>query len=212
VHGFGNAGAIAATLLSDKGYLVVAVADSRDAIFDPRGLDVARLREVKERTGRLGRPTGARVLSPSELLELEVDVLVPASLEGVIADVNAAQVSARVILELANGPVTPSAEARLTQRGTVVIPDVLANAGGVTVSYFEWVSGRTGEQWTRARVDAGLIEGMSAAADEVFEAASDRGVTMRTAAFGLAIQRLDRALGHQTSFDDDARDLALASA
>jgi len=193
IHGFGNAGATAARLLDEAGYLVVAVADSRNAVYNSAGLDVADVLRVKNATGRLDGIDGARDIGQEDLLELDVDVLIPASLENLIDDSNAADVRASVILELANGPVTPTAELELANRNITVIPDVLANAGGVTVSYFEWVSGRTGEAWSLERVTSELTARMTAAAVAVAHAAEHRNVNLRTAAFGRALQRLDIA-------------------
>lgn len=194
IHGFGNAGAVAAELLDQAGYRIVAVADSHGAVCNPKGLDVRALRAAKSAHGNLGDIDGASRMTYEDLLELDVDVLVPASLENVIQADNAEAIRARVVLELANGPVTPGAETILATRGVTVVPDVLANAGGVTVSYFEWVTGRTGERWDAERVGVALTSRMTTAALEVAKAAEERKVTLRAAAFGQALRRLDTAL------------------
>jgi glutamate dehydrogenase (NADP+) len=191
VHGFGNAGAVAAELLQDAGYRVVAVADSRNAVC---ALDVVALRHLKESEGHLGNARNVQHISHDDLLELDVDVLVPASLENLIDEHNAGDVRARVLLELANGPVTPAGEAVLRRRQITVIPDVLANAGGVTVSYVEWIAGRTGEHWSHERVTESLTEKMTEATEAVADTAERHGVSLRTAAFGHALRRLDFAL------------------
>jgi glutamate dehydrogenase (NADP+) len=208
IHGFGNAGAAAATLLTEAGYRVVAVADSRSAIYLDSGLSIDELRSAKRERGRLHVPEGVQKISHDDLLELDVDVLVPASLENVVHRRNAEAVRAKVVLELANGPVTPTAEATLSARGTTVIPDVLANAGGVTVSYFEWVTGRTGEVWDHARVTSALRERMTVAAREVADTAAVRGITLRSAAFGLALLRLQAAQNLLEPSRSPLRDLA----
>ncbi len=194
IQGFGNAGATLARILSKDGrFLVVAVSDSKGAIRSETGLDVPALLAHKERTGSvLGFP-GAKELSNGELLELPVDVLVPAALEGQITKENAGAVGAKIILELANGPTTPDADEILRKAGILVIPDILANAGGVTVSYFEWVQNNSGDVWTEGQVNSRLEGVMQDSYRAVRGIAKDRSVGMRAAAYILAVSRVARA-------------------
>eukprot|EP00166_Cyanidium_caldarium_P000329 ctg_1126.g436 len=156
VQGFGNAGQyISKFLYDDGGYVVVAVSDSRDAVYCASGVDVDKCIEVKNRTGRLKAAdigSAVRTMTNAELLTLEVDVLIPSAIEGVITAQNVAQVKAKLVVEVANGPVTTDADRQLASRGVTVVPDILANAGGVIVSYFEWVQGMSGMWWPEAEV------------------------------------------------------------
>ncbi len=193
IQGFGNAGARMAELCANAGYRVVAVSDSTRAVRDDDGLDVAALREAKSEDGEL--PAGAgEELDPEELLELEVDVLIPAALEGVITTENADRVRARSVLEVANGPVAVEADEPLADNGVTVIPDILANAGGVTVSYFEWVQNRGGLRWGADQVADGLKDRMVRETDNVWELARDREVSLRTAAYALGLERISEAV------------------
>jgi len=190
VQGFGNVGAVAAQLLAREGCRVVAIADRTGARYDARGLDVDAAVDWVRAHGTLdGFPAGDAI-GQDELLELEVDLLVPAALENVITSRNARHIRARVVCEGANGPTTAAADAILEERGVFVVPDILANAGGVTVSYFEWVQNRSAYYWTESVVNERLEEIMGRAFDEVLRLATSRRVGMRTAAYMLAIGRV----------------------
>ncbi|MDI3256811.1 MAG: Glu/Leu/Phe/Val dehydrogenase [Kyrpidia sp.] len=154
VQGYGNAGRTAAELLAAAGCRVVAVSDSTGALYDPAGLDLSKVAEAKA-AGRLLEYGPTHRLEPSRLLELNVDILIPAALEGVITAGNAERIQARIVAEAANGPTTPEADRILHERGVLVIPDILANAGGVTVSYFEWVQNLMNYYWTEEEVNEG---------------------------------------------------------
>jgi glutamate dehydrogenase (NADP+) len=197
VQGFGNAGAQLAQALADDGYRVVAVSDSRAAVHDADGLDVAALRDHKARTGSLEDPPSGDVIDGEELLALEVDILVPAALEGAIHADNAKDVRARVVLEVANGPVTADADDILTDAGVEVVPDILANAGGVTVSWFEWVQGRSGDRWTAADVTRRLEDRIVTATRGVAARADDDDLPLVTAAYVVALERLSAAVDAQ---------------
>ena len=194
IQGFGNAGAQLASRLTEAGYRVVAVSDSSAAVHDPEGLDVAALRKHKDDAGTLeGAPSGEE-LDPEQLLTLEVDVLAPSALEGAIHEGNAAEVRARMVLEVANGPVTAAADEILDEAGVEIVPDILANAGGVTVSWFEWIQNRQGDRWAAADVARRLEERMLAETETVAELARARDLPLRTAAYVHALERLSEAV------------------
>jgi glutamate dehydrogenase (NAD(P)+) len=190
VQGFGNAGSVAARLLHELGTTVVGVSDSSGAIYNPSGLDIPAVIEHKARTGSVVDFAHADDLTNEELLELPCDILVPAALEEVITERNAARIQARLIAEAANGPTTPEADRILYDRGVVVLPDILANAGGVTVSYFEWVQALQAFPWTEPEVNERLQRIMSRAFHAVHETSQRHKVHMRTAALAMAIQRV----------------------
>jgi glutamate dehydrogenase (NADP+) len=193
IQGFGNAGAQLAKLLADDGYRIVAVADSKHTLYAPDGLDVDHLREAKRETSEL--PTGAgEEIEPGALLELDVDVLVPAAMEEAITIDNADRIKAPVVLEVANGPTTPEADEILEDKGITVIPDILANAGGVTVSYFEWVQNRAGMRWTADEVRQQLESRMVDAAERIWALAQERDVSLRTAAYAVGLERISDAV------------------
>lgn len=196
VQGAGNAGAEAARLLQSLGTKVVAIADSRGTLFSEQGLDVEAVLAAKELSGSVqaAASSHAHAVSADAVLKSSADVLVPAALEEQVTGENAGEVHSGIILEIANGPVTPEADDVLRANGACVIPDVLANAGGVTVSYFEWIQNRTGERWTHAAVEAKLTEVMQAAYREVSAFAEERGVTLREAAYALALMRIVEAM------------------
>ena len=148
IQGFGNAGAVMTRLLSEAGYRVVAVSDSKGGIYDPEGLPYGPVAEHKRHTGTVQNFKGAHNITNEKLLELPCDVLIPAALENQITEKNAGRIKARAVLELANGPTTPEADEKLSRKQIIVVPDILANAGGVTVSYFEWVQNRQGDYWS----------------------------------------------------------------
>jgi glutamate dehydrogenase (NAD(P)+) len=190
VQGFGNVGSTAAKLMADEGMKVVAVSDKHGGIYNPKGLDIPQVLEwVKEHRFLEGFP-GTRTITNAELLELKCDVLVPAALENVITSKNAPRIKARIICEGANGPTTAKADAILDAKGIFVIPDILANAGGVTVSYFEWVQDRGGYFWDEETVNERLVKIMSKAFDEVVAMADKHGVSMRIGAYMLGIDRV----------------------
>ncbi|MDP2594057.1 MAG: Glu/Leu/Phe/Val dehydrogenase [bacterium] len=196
VQGAGNAGAQAARLLAGLGVKLVALADSRGTLVHEAGLDIERVLAAKEAGGSVcdAEIADAQVLAPEAIIAARADILVPAALEEQVRADTVGSVRARIILEIANGPVTPEADAALAAQGVVVIPDVLANAGGVTVSYFEWMQNRAGDRWSRGAVQARLAEVMAAAYRDVAALASERGVTLRGAAYALALGRLREAL------------------
>lgn len=201
VQGFGNAGARLAELFADGGYRVVAVSDSKSAIHDDEGLDVPAVRKAKDESGELPDDQGEQI-GPQELLALEVDILVPAALENAITAENAGDVQAGVVLEVANGPTAPAADEVLAAAGVSVIPDILANAGGVTVSYFEWAQNRAGIRWTAEEVADRLKERMVTESEAIWDLAQDRGVALRTAAYAHALQRIADAVDATGSADD----------
>jgi glutamate dehydrogenase (NAD(P)+) len=190
VQGFGNVGSVTAKLLRDEGCRIVAIGDRAGAVYDAKGLDVdAAIEHVKKHKSLDGFDGGDR-LTNEELLTLDVDVLVPAALENVITRKNAASIRARIICEGANGPTTAPADAILEEKGIFVIPDILANAGGVTVSYFEWVQDRGGYFWTEEVVNQRLGQIMERSFDAVLELSKRHKVNMRTAAYMLSISRV----------------------
>jgi len=193
VQGYGNAGSVAAGLLAECGCKIIAVSDSTGGIYARDGLDPAAVRDHKSRTKSvLGFP-GTKEITNQGLLALDCDLLVPAALENQITEHNAADVRAKVILELANGPTTPEADAILNDRGVHVIPDILANAGGVTVSYFEWVQSLQQYFWNEQEVNNRLNEIMRRAYEEVHDVATRENVPMRQAALWLAVTRVAEA-------------------
>ena len=197
IQGFGNAGQYVAELFGADGHTVVAVSDSRGAIACDAGFDVARLialkNEGKSVTVLAGEP-GVRSISEAELIGTDCDLLVPAALENMIDGTNAGSIRAKVVLELANGPVTPEGDRILDSRGVVVLPDILANAGGVTVSYFEWVQNRQGYYWTLEDIHARLKAIMEREGAKVWGISTEKRVSVRTAAYIHAVQRLATAI------------------
>jgi glutamate dehydrogenase/leucine dehydrogenase len=193
IQGFGNAGAVMAGLLFEAGYQVVAVADSSAAIYDKNGLDIPELLSYKEKTKSVKGFAKAQEISTEELFALEVDVLVPAALENQITEDNAENIKAKILLELANGPTTPEADDILFKNKVVLVPDVLANAGGVTVSYFEWLQNLSNNYWSAEEVDKELRERMMPAWLDVWKTSQQYNVNLRTAAFITALARIDLA-------------------
>jgi glutamate dehydrogenase (NAD(P)+) len=212
VQGYGNAGSIAAQLYAEQGAKIIAVSDSRGGIHNPEGLDPDKVLEHKKKTGSVVGYPGTKEVSNEEILTIPCDILIPAALENVIRGDNAAEVQAKVIAEAANGPTTPAADAILFQRGIPVLPDILANAGGVTVSYFEWVQNNENEQWEEDEVNGKMKAKMIKATEAVIEKQKEingslkkletrrqeRGldgsplapIDLRTAAYVLAITRV----------------------
>jgi len=192
VQGYGNAGSVAAKLIEDQGADVVAVSDSSGAIHDPDGLDTRAVKDFKTETGSVtGYDAATEEFSNDDLLTMDVDLLVPAALENAVDEDLARDVEADVVVEAANGPLTPDADDVLTERGVTVVPDILANAGGVTVSYFEWVQNRQRFQWTEQRVNEELEAVVTDAFDAMTDAHEDAGTpNLRTAAYVVAVQRV----------------------
>jgi glutamate dehydrogenase (NAD(P)+) len=190
VQGFGNVGSVAARLLQDIGVKVVAVAEHDGAIYNPHGIDVARLQERKERTGHIMGLPDTELLDNREMLELPCDILVPAAMENQIDADNASRIKTRVIVEGANGPTSPEADDILHDRGIMLLPDIFANAGGVTVSYFEWVQALQAFPWTEQQVNERLKQIMSDSFHAVFEASQKHQVNMRTGAMAYAVGRV----------------------
>ena len=192
IQGFGNGGLKVAQMLDEKGYRIVAVSDSKGGIHHDDGLDIEGVVEAKQDEGEVGAYSGDHdTISNEELLALDVDLLIPAALDGVIDEENAEEVSAKIIMEIANGPIASSADEILADAEITILPDILANAGGVVVSYYEWIQGRSGEQWTLERVRTQLEERMRERAEAVFAFAEENEVTHRTAAYALALQNLE---------------------
>jgi glutamate dehydrogenase (NADP+) len=197
LQGFGNASYHCARLLHADGYRIIGVSDSRSALYDPDGMDPIAVLEHKNRTRGLGgAPTNgkAREMSNADLLEAECDVLVPAAMENQIVEENAASIKAPVVLELANGPTSPAADEILVKNGIRVIPDILANSGGVTVSYFEWVQNKAGYYWPVEEVNAKLKKNIEPEARRIWDVALERGIDLRTAAYVHALDRIGRAV------------------
>ncbi len=190
VQGFGNAGSHAARLLHERGARIVAVSDSRGGILNRRGIDPGKVIAHKARRRSVVTFPGVERISNEDLLALDVDILVPAALENQITMTNASRIQARIVAEAANGPTTPGADQVLHRNGILVLPDILANAGGVTVSYFEWVQGLYKFFWSEAEVNRRLEEIMVKAFQEVAERARSYDVDMRTAAYILAVGRV----------------------
>ncbi len=194
VQGFGNVGYYAAKLLEERGCRIIAVTDSSGGCFLGGHVDLAKLRAWKDEGNRLVDFPGAESLTNDDLLAMPCDILTLAALEGQVTEDNAHNVGARIIIEGANGPVTPEADRRLERMGVRVAPDILANAGGVVTSYFEWIQGRQQLFWERREVEERLEQVMTRAYDEVAETAEERGVTMRKAALALAVSRVVQAI------------------
>jgi len=190
VQGFGNVGSVAADLLYDNECRIVAVSDVRGGIQSKNGIDIKKLLTHVKRTRSVVKFPGTKPISNKDLLELDCDILVPAALENVVTEENAPRVEAKIIAEGANGPVVPKADKILDKKGVFVIPDILCNAGGVTVSYFEWVQDRMGYFWSEEEVNRKLEEIMNKAFAEVLQISCAKKVNMRMAAFMLAIKRV----------------------
>ncbi|WP_353186837.1 Glu/Leu/Phe/Val dehydrogenase [Bosea sp. (in: a-proteobacteria)] len=197
IQGFGNAGQFIAKLLAADGHSIVAVSDSAGAVACSEGLDIERLIAAKDRGQSIAATAGEgghRGIDAEDLIGVDCDLLVPAALENMIHEGNAASVKARVVLELANGPVTPEADALLEERGVIVLPDILANAGGVTVSYFEWVQNRQGFYWLLPEIHERLRDIMEREGRAIWTVAQEKGIAMRTAAYVHALSRLAEAI------------------
>lgn len=190
VQGFGNAGQVSAYLLEGAGARVVAASDTSGSIYNGKGLDAQGLARLKQQRGRLADSKAGDLISEEELLSLPVDILVPAALEGQITARNAGSVKAKVILEAANGPITPDGDAILEDAGAIVVPDIVANAGGVIVSYFEWVQNLNFLRWTEEEVNQRLHAIITKAFQRTLRLAEGEKVSMRRAAIMLAVGRV----------------------
>jgi glutamate dehydrogenase (NADP+) len=210
VQGFGNAGAEIAELLFKAGYKVVAVSDSQGAIYAKQGLDIPSIREYKLSNRGIKavycKDSVCNIvehesLSNQELLALDVDVLVPAALENQITETNVGDIKAKYIFEVANGPISSAADNILESRGVSVFPDILVNAGGVTVSYFEWVQNRSGLYWTLEEVNQRLRQKMVEETNRIWAIAQELSISMRTAAYIHALIRLGEAINAKGTRD-----------
>jgi glutamate dehydrogenase (NAD(P)+) len=193
IQGFGNVGSWVARLIGELGCKVVAISDVRGGVYNEDGISIPALFEHARETGSVVDASGTEPITNEQLLELEVDILVPAALDRVVNAANAEQVKARLIAEAANHPVTPGADQILNDKRTIVIPDILANAGGVTVSYFEWVQNIQQFRWDEDHVNAELRKTMSRAWKDVHGRSTVDGIPLRLAAFAIAVERVDEA-------------------
>lgn len=217
IQGFGNAGAEMAQFMHDRGYTIVAISDSKGGIYSEEGIDPVRIKKYKQKTGHVSglycegsvcdldrmKIDNARLMEPNDIITCDCDILIPAALDNVITKDNAGDIKAEIILELANGPTTPDADEILEKKGVRVIPDVLANAGGVTVSYFEWTQGRSGEQWTEGHVDDELKRVILDAYKNVRREARREGVSYRLAAYLVGVKRMLRTMEARGWCDPD---------
>ncbi len=208
IQGFGNAGYHVATLLQKSGYKIVAVSDSKGGIYAEDGFDVESIYQHKQDTrnlrgvyceGSVCQLVDHKAISNEDLLELDVDILIPAALESVIGPWNVERIKAPIIIEVANGPISGDVDALLHERDIMVVPDVLANAGGVTVSYFEWVQNRSGYRWTLDEVRQRLADIMERAFAEIWDLAQAEGRSLRSGAYTIAMRRIQEAIQAQGS-------------
>ncbi len=196
IQGMGNVGGNAAEIFAQHGHTVVALSDSKGGIYKADGLSYKEVEEYKKQNGTLAGFPGATVVTQEELLALPVDVLIPAALENQITEKNANDIKAKFILELANGPTTTAADDILFGRGIHVVPDILANSGGVTVSTYEWEQNMKGERWTEEDVFAKLKEAMNRESTAIFDTSVEHKTDMRRAAFIVALERIAKAMGY----------------
>jgi glutamate dehydrogenase len=199
IQGFGNVGSNAAILFADEGCPIVAVSDVSGGIYNEKGVDISKLLEHVERTGFIKGFTGGEVITNEELLSTDCDILIPAALENQITGSNANNIKAKIVVEAANGPTTPDADQILKERNILVVPDILANSGGVTVSYFEWVQNNYGFRWDLETVNRRLEEKMVEAFKMVYSFYCEKcvGSDMRTGAYMYSIQRLAEAMQYR---------------
>lgn len=191
IQGFGNVGGNAAEILAKHGHKIIALSDSKGAIIKEDGIDVQSLNEFKKVNGKIEGFPGSKTITNAELLEIECDILIPAALENQITDKNANNIKAKLVMELANGPTTPEADDILFSRGIPVIPDILANAGGVTVSTFEWEQNLKGEHWTEADVFTKLKKIMEDETNNIYTKSKELNTDIRRAAFIVALERIE---------------------
>lgn len=193
IQGFGNVGSFAASYIHERGGKVVAISDISGAFFDPEGIDIAAARQHVRQHGSLKDFETEQQISNDELLALDVDVLIPAALGGVITEDNATEIRAKFIVEAANGPIVPQADQILRNREIVILPDILANAGGVTVSYFEWVQNRQYFRWDLERTREELARRLNTSFEKMWEVATDKHISLRSAGYLMGIGRVGRA-------------------
>ncbi len=197
VQGFGNAGYNIAKLLYEEGMTIVAISDSKGAIYSETGIDPIKAMKFKKKNGSIKGLPDTEPIEAEKFFSVKCDLMVPAALENAITSKNAKTVEAKVILELANGPVTPEADLALKQKGIDIIPDILANSGGVTVSYFEWVQNLSRDYWSAEEVDNKLQKVMNKAFKDIYDFSMNKKCTLREAAFALAINRICKATGNR---------------
>lgn len=193
VQGFGNVGGNAAEILSNHGHKIIAISDSKGAIIKEDGIDIKELNEYKKINGQIANFPGSKNISNEELLEISCDVLIPAALENQITEKNAKNIKTKLIVELANGPTTPEADDILFTRGIPVVPDILANAGGVTVSTFEWEQNLKNEHWTEKDVFEKLKKIMEEETNLIFDRSKELNTDIRRTAFIVALERIEKA-------------------
>jgi len=191
VQGFGNVGYYFAKLATEVGFKVVAISDSRSGVYDKNGIDLDKALKNKKEKGTVAY---TKAISNEELLELDVDVLVPAALENMVNDKNMAKIKAEIIVEMANGPLTQEAYEYLAKKGKIIVPDVLANSGGVTVSYLEWVQGKAGFYWSEKEVNDKLKVMMEKAFEAIWKKSLEKKMPMKQAAFEVALERITSAM------------------
>ena len=194
IQGFGNAGSYAALIWNKAGHTVVAVSDSKGGVYNPAGLDIEKLMEYKKTTGSLSGFPETKNITNEELLEVETDLLIPAAFENQITIENADKIKAGAVLELANGPITPEADEILFKKGIPIVPDILANSGGVTVSYFEWDQNLKGEHWTEKEVFDKLQPILEDSAKKISTRAKESNTDLRRGAFILALEKIGEKL------------------
>ncbi len=190
IQGFGNAGSYAGSIWQNAGHTIVAISDSKGGVYSENGLDIAKLLEYKKSTGSLSGFPGSKNISNAELLETECDLLIPAAFENQITKDNADKLKAKAILELANGPITPEADEILFKKGVPIVPDILANSGGVTVSYFEWDQNLKQEHWTETVVFEKLKPILEDSAKKMLAEAHASNTSLRMGAFLMALERI----------------------
>jgi glutamate dehydrogenase (NADP+) len=210
IQGFGNAGSVLAVQLAAAGYRIVAVSDSQGGIYAPQGLDIPSIQHHKDSTRLLKAvyceesvcsAVDHDIISNEDLLTLKVDILIPAALENQITEANVDKIQAKYIFEVANGPITSAADEILDQKGILVFPDILVNAGGVTVSYFEWVQNRSGLYWSEEEVFGQLKQRMVKATESIWQVAQKQGISLRTAGYVLALERIGEAISAKGTRD-----------
>lgn len=194
IQGFGNVGSFAMKSFIEDGHKVIAISDSKGGLYKEEGFTLEEIENHKKTNGRLADFSGAKNITNEELLELECDVLVPAAFENQITDKNAPNVKAKIVLELANGPTTPEADEILNNKNIIVIPDVLANSGGVTVSSFEWEQNLKNEHWTEVEVNQKLNNILKDSANKIFDISTENKTTLRNSAFILALLRIQEKI------------------
>jgi glutamate dehydrogenase (NADP+) len=194
IQGFGNAGGVFTDFAQEAGYKIVAVSDSQGGIYNENGLDIGSLKKHKKETGSVQDFSGAQNISNEELLELSVDVLSLAALENQITNENADNIKANLVLEVANSPITKDADEILEKKGIIVLPDILTNAGGVVVSYFEWFQNTNDEKWELDKINQELKEIMNKAFNEVWDISEKHQTSLRMSAFISALQRLEKSI------------------